>query len=722
MSLVSRTALTFLAGLVAVPMTPVMHSGPSPVASEATPVAYDATQREFYLTADQTTFVRPGYVIKVNSVTIGSDRKPVVDVTITDGAGQPIDRLGVLTPGAAGASFIAAWWDPATRHYTAYTTRVATAAPPADPSRIGNTAIQAGTDTGGKYTDLETGHYKYAFGTALPAGFDQTKTTTIGIYGNRVMPADILGGKTYTANIEYDFRPDGAAVADTWAKINQATSCNNCHDPLSAHGGSRQDVKLCVLCHQPQTVDPDTGNTVDFKVMIHKIHDGEHLPSVVAGTPYEIIGNAQSVHDYSDVKYPQADTRNCAFCHEGTVAASKPAQASVWYTYPSVAACGSCHDDVNFTTGVNHAAGPAADGTCTTCHQPQGNVEWDAGIKNAHVVPLKSAQLKGYTAKILSVTNVGAGKKITVTFQLANGDGSFVDPGVYKVSANGQIAIILGGNTLDYGPPAAPPAQPIREAAQTATYVASTGVATYTFTNAIPATATGTWTASIETRRTITLNPAPSKGPTTENEGAPNQPFNIAVTGVLTPRRTLVTLAQCNTCHDRLDILFSHGNQRIAIEHCVICHNPNGDDSPVRPASANPPESISFARMIHRIHSGDTLTQDYTIYGFGGAVTTFNDVVYPGDRRNCLKCHVSAAAYTLPLPITNAPVITQRDFFSPRGSATSACTGCHDSRDVAAHAFINTAYFPGAPTVPAEACGTCHGAGTTYAVDVVHAR
>ena len=458
MSLVSRTALTFLAGLVAVPMTPVMHSGPSPVASEATPVAYDATQREFYLTADQTTFVRPGYVIKVNSVTIGSDRKPVVDVTITDGAGQPIDRLGVLTPGAAGASFIAAWWDPATRHYTAYTTRVATAAPPADPSRIGNTAIQAGTDTGGKYTDLETGHYKYAFGTALPAGFDQTKTTTIGIYGNRVMPADILGGKTYTANIEYDFRPDGAAVADTWAKINQATSCNNCHDPLSAHGGSRQDVKLCVLCHQPQTVDPDTGNTVDFKVMIHKIHDGEHLPSVVAGTPYEIIGNAQSVHDYSDVKYPQADTRNCAFCHEGTVAASKPVQASVWYTYPSVAACGSCHDDVNFTTGVNHAAGPAADGTCTTCHQPQGNVEWDAGIKNAHVVPLKSAQLKGYTAKILSVTNVGAGKKITVTFQLANGDGSFVDPGVYKVSANGQIAIILGGNTLDYGPPAAPPA------------------------------------------------------------------------------------------------------------------------------------------------------------------------------------------------------------------------------------------------------------------------
>jgi OmcA/MtrC family decaheme c-type cytochrome len=701
-------------------MTPVTHSSPSssPVAREATPVAYDATQKEFYLAADQTTWIRPGYVIKVNSVTIGADRKPVVDVTITDSAGQPIDRLGVLTPGPAGTSFIVAWWDPAKRYYTSYTTRSQTS------PITGVTAIQAGTDTGGKYTDLETGHFKYTFGTALPASFDPTKTTTIGIYGRRVMPADILGGKLYTANLEYDFRPDGAAIVDKWDKINQVTSCNNCHDPLSAHGGSRQDVKLCVLCHQPQTIDPDTGNTVDMKVMVHKIHAGEHLPSVVAGTPYQIIGNAQSLNDYSTLAYPQ-DIRNCANCHEGTVAASKPSQAAVWYTNPSVAACGSCHDDVNFTTGAKHAAGPATDGTCATCHQPQGSVEWDAGIKNAHVVPLKSAQLKGFKASIISVTNVGPGKKPVVTFKLQNGDGTFVDPGYFKVAANGTLNIILGGPTSDYTNPGELAAgQPFREAAQNATYNAADGTAVYTFTNAIPAAAKGTYTFSIETRRAYTLNPAPAQGPATVNEGAPNVPFNVAVTGTLTARRTLVSLTKCNACHDRLDILFSHGNQRITIEHCVICHNPNGNDGGRRPAdgSQNPPESISFARMIHRIHTGDLLVQDYTVYGFGGAVSNFNEVRYPGDRRNCLACHTSAAAYTLPLPITNVPVETLRDFFSPRGSATSACTGCHDSRDVAAHAFINTAYFPGSPTVPAEACGTCHGAGTTYAVDVVHAR
>ena len=35
-------------------------------------------------------------------------------------------------------------------------------------------------------------------------------------------------------------------------------------------------------------------------------------------------------------------------------------------------------------------------------------------------------------------------------FQLQNGDGSFVDPNIYKVSANGSLSIKLGGPTSDY--------------------------------------------------------------------------------------------------------------------------------------------------------------------------------------------------------------------------------------------------------------------------------
>src|SRR5664280_1783132 len=594
MSLVSRTALTLLAGLVAVPMTPVTHTSPNAPAAADVPVAYASSQKEAFLAPDQLTYIRPGLNIRIASVTnVAPGQKPVVEFCLTDDLTGPLDRYGLVTPGVITPRFIIGMWNPSTRRYI---------------NVVGTSGT--GSDRTGTFQDFEVGHYKYTFFNALAATYDPTQATTLVVFGSRDTTAIV--GKNYYATPQYkDWVPSTNATATTFNAMTVAR-CNQCHDPIAPHGGNYRDIKQCA-----------------------------------------------------------------------------------------------------------------------TCHTPQGSVEWDAGIKNAHIVPLLSSQLKGYTAKILSVTNAGPGKKITVTFQLANGDGSFVDPGVYKVTANGSISIKLGGPTSDYTNPGMNAAgQPFSESVQTAAYNATTGIATYTFTNAIPATATGTYVVSIETRRAYTLNPAPNLGPTSVNEGAPNQPFYFAVTGTtVTPRRQVVDLAKCNVCHARLDILFSHGNQRIATQHCPICHNPNADDSPVRPASANPPESIEFARMIHRIHTGEGssslsqpgLAQDYTIYGFGGAMTTFNDVTYPGDRRNCLACHVSAATYALPLPITNVPVITQRDFFSPRGSATAACTGCHDSRDVAAHAYLNTAFFPGS-TAPAEACGTCHSTGADYDVAKVHAR
>jgi len=227
---------------------------------------------------------------------------------------------------------------------------------------------------------------------------------------------------------------------------------------------------------------------------------------------------------------------------------------------------------------------------------------------------------------------------------------------------------------------------------------------------------------AIEARRTITFNPAPRKGPATYSEGAVNPVKYIAVTdGQPVARRQVVTLDKCNACHDRLATTFSHGGQRIAIEECDICHNSNADDRNRRPADKNPPESIAFKRMIHRIHTGEELAQDYTIYGFGGTPSNFNEVTYPGDRRDCLQCHASASTYDLPLPLGTLPVMTLRDFFSPQGPGTAACLGCHSNSDAAAHAFLNTATFPGA-TTPAEACATCHGAGKDWAVDKVHAR
>ena len=268
---------------------------------------YNAHEKEYWLSTDEFDYVRPGFMITVNSITLNANLQPVVDVSYTDGLGVPLDRAGVLTPGAVSMSFVLAWRDPNARDYTAYTFRSVTS------SITGMTATQAAADSGGTFQDIDIGHSIYTFKTKLPAGYDATATTTLGIYATRDTTAVL--GKPYYANVEQDFVPNGAPVTQTWDILSNA-ACNTCHNPLSAHGGSRQDVKLCVLCHQPQTTDPDTGNTVDFKVMIHKIHMGSSLPSVQAGTPYQIIGFQNSVNDFSTVVFPQ-DIRNCTTCHAG---------------------------------------------------------------------------------------------------------------------------------------------------------------------------------------------------------------------------------------------------------------------------------------------------------------------------------------------------------------------------------------------------------------------
>jgi OmcA/MtrC family decaheme c-type cytochrome len=671
---------------------------------------YSTSAREHYLATEQADFARPGYHIQINSVTIGADRKPVVDITLTDDLGAPLDRKGIETPGVCTVSFIVAWYNAATRDYTSYTTRTQT-------SPITNvSAVQAAADSGGVIKDLETGHFTYTFGKVLPTDFDQTKTHTVGAYGRRTMPADIMDGKVYIDNVEFDFRPDGGAVTEKWDVIQERFACNQCHNPLQAHGEVRQDAKLCVLCHSPQTSDPDTGNTVDMRVMIHKIHRGPNLPSVQAGTPYVIIGNQQSVHDFSHTTYPQ-DIRNCQNCHEGRNPAQRPSQSDVWYTKPARQPCGACHDNVNWVTGENHAGGPQADDSaCASCHEPESGLEYDASIRGAHTPPYRSKQLKGLNATILAVDNAGPDKKPVVTFRLTENDGTVLDPSTFGSNLN----ILLGGPTIDYGAGQLPPAQPFRERADGATF--NGDVAVYTFNSAIPANATGSWAVAIEARRTITLNPAPRKGPATYTEGAVNPVKYIAVTdGQPVPRRLVVTLDKCNACHDRLATTFSHGGQRIAIEECDICHNSNADDRNRRPEDKNPPESIAFKRMIHRIHTGEELAQEYTVYNFSRNPTNFNEVLYPGDRRDCLQCHASASTYDLPLPLGTLPVMTLRDFFSPQGPGTAACLGCHSNADAAAHAFLNTATFPGA-TTPAEACATCHGAGRDWAVAKVHAR
>jgi OmcA/MtrC family decaheme c-type cytochrome len=648
---------------------------------------YTKHQVEYYLTDDEKSYARPGLTVEIVDVDIPADRYPVVEVTFVDDMGQPLDRNGVLTPGSISMRFVIAWYDAVDRQYTAYTTRVQTS------PITGDSAEQATSDSGGTWEDVEIGRAFYTFGTQLPEDFDMTKTHTVYVYGTR-NTEDLLG-KDYESDPTFDFRPDGAAVTETWAAILTET-CNNCHDPLALHGGHRRDLKGCATCHNPQSTDPDTGNTVDLKVMVHKIHFGASLPSVQAGIPYQIIGFRQSVHDYSDVVHPQ-DVRNCWNCH-----APEAEQGFHWYTYPTRAACASCHDDIDWETGENHAGGPADnDNGCVGCHPPQGTREFDTSVIGAHTIPTKSNQLPGLNMEIVDVMDAAPGATPTVMFTLTNDDGSVVEDVSALRTLNLRAAGPIG-DTIDFS-------IDISEDARDATL--SDGVFTATFSEPIPGDATGTWGFSADVRRTTLIDDGSADG-LEVTEGAFNPIFYAAVTDdEPMPRREVVSMDKCNVCHD---VLALHGGQRFNVTECVFCHRPNADDSDVRPDEELPPESVDMRWLIHRLHTGANLVNDFTVYGFRGSVHNYNKVVYPGDLRNCAGCH-DPGTYSVPLPEGTQPVKTERDYYSPMMPAAASCLACHSSVDAAAHAYVNTAPF-------GESCASCHGDDRAFSVDKVHAR
>jgi OmcA/MtrC family decaheme c-type cytochrome len=207
-----------------------------------------------------------------------------------------------------------------------------------------------------------------------------------------------------------------------------------------------------------------------------------------------------------------------------------------------------------------------------------------------------------------------------------------------------------------------------------------------------------------------TLNPGTDKELSYRDAFA-NVVKPFAVTGTVVPRRAVVDLAKCNKCHDKLQL---HGNNRNQIEACVICHNPATTDASRRSQAVLPAESIDMKIMIHKIHTGAELANDYTVYGFGNTAVNFNEVTYPGDRLNCTACHVGTS-YQVPLPESVTPSTTPRSYWTPMLPTAAACTGCHDSVDTAAHAFVNTASF-------GESCSTCHKESADFAVTKVHAR
>ncbi|HLE29719.1 MAG TPA: OmcA/MtrC family decaheme c-type cytochrome, partial [Anaerolineales bacterium] len=511
----------------------------------------------------------PGLKIKITGVEFPADGKPVVSLTLTDAADRPLSGSPL-----EGASFTIAQIvvDEATSlsKYQSLLVREVRG----QPYTIGGetrqpalaTATQAFADSGGPWVDQGDGNFTYTFTNTLTSEVNPALTASVGIYAFK-------DGRAAVANAVYTFVPAGGEPT-VMRDVVATSACNTCHNPLQAHGGLRRETALCVTCHTDQTTDPETGNTVEFKVMIHRLHSGTRLPSVQAGTPYQIVGFQRTVFDFSKGTWPQ-DTRNCTTCHSGG------AQSDNYKTAPNTAACTSCHDNVSPATSENHPGGNQTDEKCLACHTPDGD-EFDASITGAHVIPANSVMIKGVKLEIVGVEGAAPGGSPLVTFKVTNNAGEAIAP-----ARMAYLALTLAGPTSDYVN------RWTEIVASTAFSVTSTAVDAgggnfkYTFKAKIPEEATGTYAVGMEGFMMETL---PGIKDPVRVAGFNPVTYVALDGGELSPRRQVVDRELCNACHKSLAL---HGTIRQNTEYCVLCHNPMGTDEAQRPKEVMPPTSIN---------------------------------------------------------------------------------------------------------------------------------
>lgn len=435
------------------PAGPVGAPGVIQIASNATP-ATDASVAAWKA-------LDPTITITSVEITSAAEPKPVVRFKVTNVDGGPVIGLGNTTPSgtlralpnlAFSIAKLVPAVDGAPSRWVSYivTTTAATPGPTRPTTDNTGTLVDNGDGTYQYtfYRDITAVREKLAAVTTMTAAdkialggdanltdltytANSTHRVTIQLSGNApgtgtntatgttstTYPASVPLPKPYDAI--YDFVPaTGQAVASTGRDIVANAKCEECHRQLGGipgdassssaalfHGGSRNEVRYCVVCHTEQrkygraevtynaatltlsgsayVMDGRTiGNLPNF---IHKIHAGHSL--------------AKQNYDYAGVKfnhvgYPQ-DIRNCTKCHDGSdTSTAKTAQGDNWKNAANRLACGSCHDGINFATGTGvtladanagltttnyqstgfaHPPGPLADDSlCTGCHKPAG--------------------------------------------------------------------------------------------------------------------------------------------------------------------------------------------------------------------------------------------------------------------------------------------------------------------------------------------------------------
>ena len=673
--------------------------------------------------------------VDVQSLTVpAGGGAPTVTISLTDDVGFGLKdmpasalrfTLAQLSPGTGGSS----------SEWQSYITR--------DSGGIADAQADAEGATSGTFTDNGDGTYTYTFSqalTAYPAGpvFDAAKTHRLGL--------EIRGGAPAN-NAPYDFVPAGGAPIDTRLIVNNAT-CNACHDNLGFHGEARFDIEYCVTCHNPYSIDGDSaaepwGGTVDMKQMVHKIHYGENLSN-----GYFVIGFRNTLHDYSDVVFPQ-DVRNCTTCHQESDTTIP--QASNWRQVQNRDSCGSCHDWIDWDGSENdpdqlHFGGLVFldDMDCVTCHGENATVSGGAWrVTEAHRQPNIEAQ-SAFEFEVVDILDTDVGDFTTVQYRVNNPDTGvpwdLLNDAEWTTCGPSRLVVGVAWDTADYhNNGAATPGLPTSTSAipcsgGTPQEVAGqTGVYSVTMPTAIPANAGGSLAVTMDGHSAVDIDGV------LEQIAVTNVVAYAAIgTNPLVTRRNAVAIEKCDDCHNQLSM---HGNNRTDnIEVCVTCHAPNVTDINRRAGQCatefgTDDNTVDMKFMIHALHAFDYTEEAYEACGFafpsGGTPHTF-DFVYPGKLNNCEGCHVEDGFYPVDPAAVLGTTVDANDPATPTDDVvvspnSAVCSSCHVSSLAANHMIQNGGDFNATKDADSnlvssgvETCQLCHGPGSSADVAVMH--
>lgn len=709
----------------------------------------------------------------ITGVTVSSP--PVVDFTVLDSAGNPalgLDASAVrftfakLVPGDPDFNGGLPYWQN-------YLNRESTADLP-NPALA--TAIQATNDRNGSIEELGGGQYRYTFATdvtnvtdPIAVGWEPSLTHRVAMEirldrdsgARRAMAPD---------NPFLDFVPSGGAGSGVTKNIVDTNNCENCHFEFAEHGGQRKSVEYCVTCHNPGSVDPNSGESVDMAYLAHSIHMGSDR-----AVPYIVDGD-----DFSVVHYPQAQTY-CETCH--TASATHP-DGDNWNTAATGKSCGGCHADglvaQNFDAVTGQAEylfdhvvadvniGQVQDGECVACHLGAIEAAGPPLLVHSRVrgnERARAAAGDNFVFEILAATNTGPGQAPVVTFRITDPLGTaydiFNDPeftdgnaslNLYVQWSTGDYyggdenGLVLGArqnddlsiqavqdlNFRDAGYPYRMRIDAIRNAITNGGSTNVDGSYTLTFFRALPDAFTGDIAVGLAGHPAWEYE---DHDLVTAFERA------AAVSAVFypgEPRAAAFDSAQCNACHERLQ--FHGGNRNGNYEVCLLCHNADTAvcDANPQPDGSCPDgelvEGYHFGRMIHSIHSASETF-------VGGA---FSDVRYPQSIANCDTCH-KADSYNVARTTARAVSTGQGNDIrvwtddTATTPTAAACGVCHTSTAAKGHfesqagqvddlkctivgagcGAVDGSSGSGLPNGQ-EACAVCHGSGAEFETSQYH--